>query len=56
MSVPITVARSWNVTCTQPGAHQFVVDALIDLSAGQTVTDPSAANNSASGAGTTVVN
>lgn len=56
MSVPVSVARSWNVTCTLPGAHVFVIEASVAFSVGQTVTDPNPANNSDSGSGTTQVN
>lgn len=56
MSVPVAVSRSWNVTCTQGGFHQFIVDASVSFSAGQTASDPNTTNNAGSGTGTTQVN
>jgi hypothetical protein len=56
MSVPVTVSRSWNVTCTQAGAHQFTINASAAISQGQALTDPNLLNNSGSGNGINTVN
>jgi hypothetical protein len=39
MSVPVSVSRSWNVTCTQAGAHQSSQTPVF-FSAGQTGNRP----------------
>ncbi len=56
MSVPVSLARSWNVTCTLASDHQFVIDAAVAISAGQVFSDPNPANNSGSGSGSTQIN
>jgi hypothetical protein len=55
-SVAVSVSRAWNVTCTQPGAHQFTIDASVAISSGQAFSDPNPANNGGTGIGSTQVN
>ena len=56
MSVPVSVSRAWNATCTQAGAHQFSINVSVAISPGQALSDPNPSNNSGSGNGTTTVN
>jgi len=56
MSVSVSVSRSWNVTCTQTGAHQLMAEVSVAFSPGQTLTDPNLLNNSNTGGASTEVN
>jgi|FLYL01.1.fsa_nt_gi hypothetical protein len=55
LSSQVTVNRTWNVTCAQPGAHQFTLNGSVSPNASETAADPNPANNSGVGSAVTVI-
>ena len=55
IGVPVSVNKTWNVTCMQAGRHQFPVTGTVMMTVGQSFGDPDPSNNSATGSGVTTV-
>jgi hypothetical protein len=51
----VSIARSWLVSCIEPGPHTFTADVTVALDPTEPVADPDTANNSGSGNDTTEI-